>query len=116
MHVPARIVVVHDDTGLSEELAARLRTEGHGVATFPDPLAAWEALEAAARTEVLVAGVEFPPGRSNGVALAIMTRLKRPQIRVLFIALPKYAQAAEGAGVEAVANSVKQLLISGRHP
>jgi DNA-binding NtrC family response regulator len=118
--VPARIVVVYDDTEFSEELAARLRTEGHDVATFPDPLAAWDALEAAKLTEVLVTRVEFPPGRSNGVALANMARFKRPGVRVLLLALPKYAEAAAAEGtllrlpvsVEKVAEAVKRLLNS----
>jgi DNA-binding NtrC family response regulator len=121
--VPARIVVVYADTEFSEELATRLRTEGHDVATFPDPLAAWDALEAAKLTEVLVTRVEFPPGRSNGVSLALMARSKRPGIRVLFLALPKYAEAIEGVGtllalpvsVEEAAEAVKRLLISEPH-
>jgi DNA-binding NtrC family response regulator len=122
--VPARIVVVYDETEFSEELAARLRTEGHDVATFPDPLAAWDALEAAKLTEVLVTRVEFPPGRSNGVALASMARLKRPGIRVLLLALPKYADAVAAEGtllplpvsVEEAAETVKRLLLSGDQP
>jgi DNA-binding NtrC family response regulator len=116
--VPARVVVVHDDTEFVDELSARLRTSGHDVATFPDPLAAWTALEAVARTEVLVTRVEFPPGRSNGLALANMSRSKRPQIRVLFTALPRHAEAVEGVGVfmalpvraEEVAEAVERLL------
>jgi DNA-binding NtrC family response regulator len=119
--VPARIVVVFDDTEFSGELAAQLRTEGNDTATFPDPLVAWDALEAAALIEVLVTRVEFPPGRSNGVSLALMARSKRPGIRVLFLALPKYAEAVEGVGafmalpasVEEVAEAVKRLLLSG---
>jgi DNA-binding NtrC family response regulator len=119
--VPARIVVVYDDIKFSEELAAQLRAEGHDVAAFPDPLAAWDALEAAKLTEVLVTRVEFPPGRSNGVALASMARLKRPGIRVLLLALPKYAEAAAAEGtllplpvsVEEAAETVKRLLLSG---
>jgi DNA-binding NtrC family response regulator len=119
--VPARIVVVYDDIKFSEELAAQLRAEGHDVAAFPDPLAAWDALEAAKLTEVLVTRVEFPPGRSNGVALASMARLKRPGICVLLLALPKYAEAAAAEGtllplpvsVEEAAETVKRLLLSG---
>jgi DNA-binding NtrC family response regulator len=122
--VPARVVVVYDDTEFSEELATRLRAEGHDVATFPDPLAAWDALEAAKLTEVLVTRVEFPPGRSNGVALATMARFKRPGIKVLLLALPKYAEAAATEGtllrlpvsVEEAAEAVKRLLLSGDQP
>jgi DNA-binding NtrC family response regulator len=118
--MPARVVVVHDDTDLVEELAALLRKDGHDVATFPDPLAAWDALEAAARTEVLVTRVEFPPGRSHGVALTSMARSNRPEIRVLLVASPKYQREAEDVGTfmswpaqtEEVAEAVNRLLSS----
>jgi DNA-binding NtrC family response regulator len=116
--VPARVVVVQNDSEFVEDLAAQLRAKGYDVATFPYPLAAWGALEAAARTEVLVADVEFPPGKSNGVALAHMARSKRPEIWVLFTAPRKYAEAVEGVGdlmmhpvrTEQVAEAVVRLL------
>ena len=122
--MPARVVVVHDDPQIVDGLSALLSREGHDVAVFPDALAAWDALEAASRTEVLVTRVEFPAGRSNGVALASMARFKRPEIRVLFVALPQYAQATDGVGtfislpvsVEEVAEAVKRLLIPRKHP
>jgi len=115
--MPARIVVVHDDPAYVDELARLLRRDGHDVATFPDPLAAWDALEAAKRTEVLVTRVEFAPGRSNGLALARMARSKRRQIRVLITALPEHALDAgelgtflplpvDGAGVAQVVTSL----------
>ena len=55
--------------------------------------------------------------------MASMARFKRPQIRVIFVALPKYAEAAEGVGtfmalpvsVDEVAEAVRQLLISRDH-
>jgi len=116
--MPARVVVVHDDPDYLGELATLLRRDGHDVATFPDPLAAWDALEAAKRIEVLVTRVEFPPGRSNGVALARMARSKRREIRVLITALPEHAKDAEELGtflplpvdVAEVAQVVKSLL------
>jgi DNA-binding response OmpR family regulator len=83
--MPARIVVVHDAITFVEELAEGLRAEGHEVATFPDPIAAWDALEAAQKSEVLVTRVTFPPGRSNGMALALMARNQRREIKVLFL-------------------------------
>jgi hypothetical protein len=61
--VPARIVIVHDDEGLVTGVVAALRTAGHDVAAFKDPLLAHDAIEAAQRVEVLVTRVEFPPGR-----------------------------------------------------
>jgi len=90
--MPARIVVVHDDQPFVDELVTGLRKEGHDVARFPDPLAAWDALEAAKPTEVLVTRVRFAPGLSNGVALALMAKNKRPNIQILFTALPEYRE------------------------
>jgi DNA-binding NtrC family response regulator len=116
--MPARVVVVHDDSQFVDELARRLRAENHEVATFPDPLAAWDALEAAQRTEVLVTRVQFPSGKSNGVSLARMARSKRPEIRILFVALPEFAREAAEYGEfipfpsnpSEVAAAVKRLL------
>ena len=116
--MPARIVVVHDDADYVQELADGLRAEGHEVATFPDPIAAWDALEAARKTEVLVTRLSFPPGRSNGGALARMARSKRRNIQVLFLSSSQNAEDIEDMGTimatpapaEAVATAVKQLL------
>jgi hypothetical protein len=46
----------------------------------------------------LVTRMEFAPGKSNGLALARMARSKRPQIKVLFTALPEYADHADDLG------------------
>jgi two-component system, OmpR family, response regulator len=97
--MPARVVLVHDEPGFVDELATALRSAGHRVATFPDPLAAWGALEAAQLTEVLVTRVEFQAGKSNGIALARMARMKRPDICILFTALPEYVADTKGVGV-----------------
>jgi DNA-binding NtrC family response regulator len=96
--MPARIVVVHDDEKFTAQLATALRSCGHDVVTFPDPLAAWSALEAAKLIEVLVTRMEYAPGKSNGLALARMARSKRPQIKVLFTAFPEYANHADDLG------------------
>jgi DNA-binding NtrC family response regulator len=90
--MPARIVVVHDDADFVEELAAGIRAESHEVAIFPDPIAAWDALEAAQKTEVLVTRVAFPPGRSNGMALARMAMSKRREIKTIILSRPEYAE------------------------
>jgi DNA-binding NtrC family response regulator len=116
--MPARIVVVHDDTKFVDELAEGLRAEGHEVATFPDPIAAWDALEAAQKSEVLVTRVSFPPGRSNGMALALMARTHRREIKVLFLARQDYAEEIREVGMYLlitaapgeVADEVKRLL------
>jgi DNA-binding response OmpR family regulator len=116
--MPARIVVVHDDTKFVEEVAGGLMAEGHEVATFPDPIAAWDAFEAAQKSELLVTRVNFPPGRSNGLALALMARTRRREIKVLFLAKPDYAEEIRDVGMyllvtaapQDVAAEVKRLL------
>jgi DNA-binding NtrC family response regulator len=96
--MPARVVIVHDDEDLTRNVTAALRSAGHDVAVFKDPLLAHDAIEAAQRVEVLITRVEFPPGRSNGLSLARMTRTKRPGVRVLFVAREEYLKQAEGLG------------------
>jgi hypothetical protein len=47
---------------------------------------------------VLIARVLFPQGQPNGVALGRMTRLRRPEGKVLFVALPETQVHTEGVG------------------
>jgi DNA-binding NtrC family response regulator len=116
--VPARIVIVHDDEDLFTGVVVALRAAGHDVAAFKDPLLAHDALEAAQRVEVLITRVEFPLGRSNGISLALMTRMRRPGAKVLFVAREEYLRDAEGLGaflslptpVESVVAAVERML------
>jgi CheY-like chemotaxis protein len=97
--MPARVVVVHDGPEFVEELEAALNLAGDQVAVFRDPLEAWDALAAARQTEVLITRVLFPPGRSNGLALARMARAKRRDIQIIFTALPEFVSDCEELGV-----------------
>ena len=116
--MPARIVIVHDDEEFTRNTVAALQSAGHDVAFFKDPMLAHDAIEAAQRVEVLITRVAFPPGRSNGVSLARMTRSKRPGVKVLFVALEEYESLAEGLGAflplsasaETVAVTVERML------
>ena len=56
------------------------------------------ALEAAQRVEVLITRVLFPEGLPNGVSLALMARLKRPEVKVLFVARPDTEEHTEDVG------------------
>jgi DNA-binding NtrC family response regulator len=97
--MPARIVVVHDDPEFVDLLTIGLSLAGHDIATYPDPVAAWDALSAPKLTKVLITRVQFEPGRSNGVALANMAKSKSREISVLFTALPKFREEAEQLGM-----------------
>jgi DNA-binding response OmpR family regulator len=96
--MPARIVIVHDEPDFAVPLTAALRSKGYDVATFMDPTAGLDALDEARRVELLITCVNFPPGKPNGVSLARMARYKRPGIRVMFTALPEFAEHTDGLG------------------
>ena len=51
--MPARIVVVYNDPIFRDPLVTSLQASGHDVASFVDTSAAWNALEAAQRIEIL---------------------------------------------------------------
>lgn len=59
---------------------------------------ALEALEAAQRIELLITRAAFPEGTPHGVALARMARVRKPGIRVLFVARPENREHTEGVG------------------
>ena len=87
--MPAQIVIVHDDRLLADEGASALRSAGHTVAVFTDPIAGLNALETAKTVELLITRVDFGPRKLNGIALANMVHYKRGRIPVLFAALPE---------------------------
>jgi len=95
--MPARIVVVHDGPCL-ERVISGLSQRGHDVRGYSDPLAALNALEDARRVEVLLTRLHFGPGKSNGVALALMARLKRPGVKVVFLEKPDDPELTAGLG------------------
>jgi DNA-binding response OmpR family regulator len=95
----ARVVVVHDDPELLEGITAALRGAGYTVAPFHDAMAALGALEGGQSVDLLITRVNFGPATLHGIALARMARLKRPGVRVLFVASPEYVGEAEGLGV-----------------
>lgn len=96
--MPARIVVAHDDPDFIEGTVMALRNAGYDVAAFVESMSALAALETAQRVEVLITRVLFPEGTPNGVALGRMTRLKRPEVKVLFVARPDTQAHTEGVG------------------
>jgi DNA-binding NtrC family response regulator len=93
----ARIFIVHDDSAFSKDVRSALEATGHTVAAFDDPMVALDALEER-RIELLITRVNFGPGKLNGIALARMLRLKRPDVRVIFTAVPEHGHHAWGLG------------------
>lgn len=90
----ARIVLVHDDTEFADAAAVGLVQAGHAVTTYADPGLAWDAL--APGVDVLITRVFFAAGHPHGVALASRARLQ--QIKVVFCGLPEYANLCVGLG------------------
>jgi DNA-binding NtrC family response regulator len=95
--MPARIVVVHDNPVFSECVTA-LQAAGYDVKSFAGSMEALDALEATERLELLITRAAFPEGTPNGVSLARMARMKKPGIRVLFVALAENQEYTEGVG------------------
>ena len=116
--VPSPIVIVLDEPGFGDEVAAALNVGGHEALAVPDSMAALGQLESASRIELLATAVEHPPGKPNGVALALMARTKRPGIKVLFIGPPQLAGYTAGIGgfmaapvsVSQIVDGITQLL------
>jgi DNA-binding NtrC family response regulator len=96
--MPARVVVVLDEPGIAEQTAAAFANAGYDATAFADPMTALDALERAERTDLLITSPNFAPGQPNGVALARMTRSRRPGLKVLFIGPDDVAKYTVGTG------------------
>ncbi len=87
--MPAQILLVHDDEAFRASVTEALEAEGYTVACYPDALAAADELTTVKRIELLITRAQFQPGRSNGASLALMLRMHKPALRVIFTALPE---------------------------
>ena len=96
--MPALVLVAHDDIATRELAVAALNTAGVTAVGFHDPMAALDAIEGNCLVRVLVTRVDFGAGKLNGVALARMVKSKRPDVQILFLALPKNREHAERIG------------------
>jgi DNA-binding NtrC family response regulator len=87
--MPAQIVLVHDDEAFRASVTEALVSEGYTIACYPDALTAIDALSTVNHIELLITRAHFQPGRSNGASLALMLRMHKPALRVIFTALPE---------------------------
>jgi DNA-binding NtrC family response regulator len=118
--VPAQIVLVHDDKDCLEEVAAAFAERGYDIAAYERSMTALSALEHAARADVLITRLTFPPGNPNGVSLARIARTRRPGIKVLFAGREQMREYTEGVGeflphpinVAELVETVTRLLLS----
>jgi DNA-binding NtrC family response regulator len=97
--MPAAVLVVHDEQSTRELAVSALHAAFLEAVGIADPMAALDAIEASPHIRVLVTRVMFGRDKLNGIALARMILVKRPRIKVVFVALAEYAPHAEGLGV-----------------
>jgi CheY-like chemotaxis protein len=82
--LPGRVLLVDDDQVLAEALAEVLRGAGYQVQLAPDYRLALEVLESDAPVDLLVCDIVMPD-RVNGLALGRMARLRRPELKIIYI-------------------------------
>jgi CheY-like chemotaxis protein len=78
------ILLVEDDDSCREALARVLRREGYAVSPAPDFRDALDILESEQRIDLLLTDIVMP-NRVNGVALSRMARLRRQELKVLYM-------------------------------
>jgi DNA-binding NtrC family response regulator len=79
-----QILLVDDDEVFRDATATLLRSVGHQVHTAPDHRLALEILERSDPVDLLILDIVMPD-RVNGFALARMARLRRPELKVIYI-------------------------------
>jgi CheY-like chemotaxis protein len=80
----ARILVVDDDSVFGDAIARALRTAGFEVCTAPDYRLALEDLESTRPIDLLITDIVMPE-RVNGIALSRMARMRRPDLKVIYL-------------------------------
>jgi DNA-binding NtrC family response regulator len=97
--MPALIVVVLREPTLADQTADALSKVGYDAIAMSDAMVALRALETASSVELLITSADFPDGQPNGLALARMTRLKRPKLKVIFANGPETKPHLEKNGL-----------------
>ncbi len=82
--LPGRVLFVDDDQVFAEASAQVLRGVGYKVQIAPDYRLALEVLESNALVDLLVCDIVMPD-RVNGLALGRMARLRRPELKIIYI-------------------------------
>jgi CheY-like chemotaxis protein len=78
------ILLVEDDDACREALGRVLQREGYAVSLAPDFREALEILESDQRIDLLLTDIVMPD-RVNGVALSRMARLRRQELKVVYM-------------------------------
>jgi CheY-like chemotaxis protein len=80
----SRILVVDDDPAFGDAIARVLRAVGFEVSLAPDHRLALEDLESTRPIDLLITDIVMPD-RVNGVALSRMARMRRPDLKVIYL-------------------------------
>ena len=97
--MPAQVVVVLREPEIGAQAAAALQAAGYDTVAIPDSMQALRALEESTRAQVLITSVNFERGKPNGLALARMTRMRRPELKVIFTNGPDAEQHVSRDGM-----------------
>jgi CheY-like chemotaxis protein len=114
--VLASIVLADGNLESLNEAACALTGAGYQVVALGNPIAAIEVIEGLPSVELLITQVDFGPNRPHGISIARMAMIRRPNIKVLFIARPEHIRAARAAGdVIAMPFALPDLLEAAEH-
>ena len=80
----SRIQVVDDDPAFGDSTARVLRAAGFEVCLAPDYRLALEDLESTRPIDLLITDIVMPD-RVNGIALSRMARMRRPELKVIYL-------------------------------
>ena len=119
--MPAQVVIVLDDPELAANTVEALESLGREAVAIHDPMAALIELEAARRIDLLVTSGDFAPGKPNGLSLARMTRMRRPDLQVVFVGPHTLADIVTSTGAfiptpttgGAIARAVERIMQDG---
>jgi len=93
------IALAHDDRLFREHTSDCLRKAGYEVTTFSDPVVTINTIEACQLFHTLITQVTFPPGKPNGISLALLLLPKNPGLRVIFVGSPECEPQTKGIGL-----------------
>ena len=96
--MPSQVVVVLNEPDFAEQVSSAMQAEGYEAVAYSNSMAATNALELADRIELLITSPDIAPGQPNGISLALMTQMRRPGLKVLFLGLPEMEHYTAGVG------------------
>jgi len=110
--MPAHVVVVLRDPMLAGKTAEALSRAGYSAMAMTNATSALLALEAAKSVELLITSANFPGSQPNGLALARLTRTKRPKLKVIFANGPEVKPHLEKDGLFIPTPTTPEVLVA----